>query len=508
MLGELSKDVMGSTNPIIDHSWLTVNTQTYDNYPSDNNAVRVLPKLSEMWNHGQNTGLNLVPNMTVQSTAAKKATEVSAEVIRECKKAMMSGLYGKDLAEHMRARFSKDSLASAGEDIKKLSSEQGLLGNVYIDASAFVSGNEMEQFLMQHRNRLAQDIVVNESKLNSSVISVLASKFHKNVVASVNYDASLLQKYKNHLVTAGRIDNGYAINSKEDLRVAFTNPVKTQIVAPKKAAKAMNLEAMKEDMVLRAATQDSFVKTAQEEMTFRKISPILDCAREQFSKGKTGGDLKEILRKKYASEDLRDSVRYLGLVASDKLSSENVDALVAKGKISDYVADMLKRLAKKYPVKQAMFEEQERVPRTVGVQAKLYALSGKKDQSVSTEHKEAALADLRKGLTPEAAMANLAGKISAGDAEKVLASAVREFNAAPAGTKANVFIPASKEKVVADLKEKQTLPDPETIIPKTQEIVGFFEGASMDIELNGDTKEAGSLEVGDMFNRSGLDSVL
>ena len=66
MLGDLSNDLIG-TNPvypkIVNHDWLS--PQNYDNYPSDNNPVRVIPKLSEMWNH-EGSGIRLVPNTSTQ----------------------------------------------------------------------------------------------------------------------------------------------------------------------------------------------------------------------------------------------------------------------------------------------------------------------------------------------------------------------------------------------------------------------------------------------------------
>ena len=50
MLGNLSQDLIGTdpTYPkIVNLAWLKPDPTTYDNYPSDNNSVRIQPKLSE-----------------------------------------------------------------------------------------------------------------------------------------------------------------------------------------------------------------------------------------------------------------------------------------------------------------------------------------------------------------------------------------------------------------------------------------------------------------------------
>ncbi|MBE3086364.1 MAG: hypothetical protein IMZ64_09140, partial [Bacteroidetes bacterium] len=76
--GDLCSDIVG-TNPvypeIVDHSWLDVDLSKYDNYPSDNNPVRVVPKLHDLWNHAAQTGINLVPNATVRPLGVRSSEE-------------------------------------------------------------------------------------------------------------------------------------------------------------------------------------------------------------------------------------------------------------------------------------------------------------------------------------------------------------------------------------------------------------------------------------------------
>jgi hypothetical protein len=175
--------------------------------------------------------------------------------------------------------------------------------------------------------------------------------------------------------------------------------------------------------------------------------------------------------------------------------------LVAAEKISEYIGDELKKFGKKYPVKRTAFEEHE-TSRQIGIQGFFYPLSGKK---LSSDHCKEAVDALRKGSTFEIVKASLLTKVSAEEADVILADAMNQFNMAPAGVKANVAIKAPKVKLVADLEEKQTLPDPSTIASQTEEIVGFFEGAEMPVDIDG-PRNMKALDVGETFNRAGLDS--
>jgi ribosomal protein L10 len=285
---ELTSDIIG-TNPkypkIVNHGALEVDINTYDNYPSDNNPVRVLPKLSEMWAHG-NKNIHLVPNVSVQPLGVRNAEDgASSDVVREAKKAMMSGLKGREVADHLRSRFAAKDIQSAKDDLSKLAGEQGLLGNVYIDASAFKSFREAEQFLNQHRNRLARDIVVNEGSMTPEVVSLLASRFHKNVVSSLDYNRDLFDNYKMHLVDSGKISNDYVIDSKEALRLAFLSEKEQPKEAVKKEIKAVPQEVVNEELGKLAEGRSKEARIARDEMIIGKIRPILEFVQAQFSKG-------------------------------------------------------------------------------------------------------------------------------------------------------------------------------------------------------------------------------
>lgn len=512
-MNRLPSDIIGTLPklpPLVDHSWLEVDAKNYDNYPSDNNPVRIVPKLSELWNppETRSSGLNLIP-MTMPTGVPTAAPSSIPEIVRETKKAMMAGLSTREVADHLRSRFTASDIAAAKDELQKIASEYGLLGNVYIDASAFTSYNEAEQFLTKHRNRLARDIIVSSGLVTPELVTLLASKFHKNVVADVNYDQGTLDNYKMHLVGSGRIGKDYAVNSKETLRQAFltkpvvavdeSKPLQTTEVTDEQRQKAIQ-EGVKK--------AEASKRIAEDEMTFDRVKAIVSFAREQLAKGKRGSDLKEVLRSKYLKDDLQAAAKYLIFMASDAALAK-IPALVDAGKISDKTGKELIKLASVYPVKEQTFEETPAVDKPIGVKGFFYNMAGSKTAAnPNKEVFEEAVASLRKGADLTEVRKILAQKLSKDQIDEVLLSAVTAFNTIPAGVKAN-----QPEKVpgyiAPELPERQTLPDPSTVQAQNQNLVNFFAGSGeVNIQVDPPAKFS-SLNVEEEDNRAaGLDSFL
>ena len=164
---------------------------------------------------------------------------------------------------------------------------------------------------------------------------------------------------------------------------------------------------------------------------------------------------------------------------------------------------------KEFPVKVAdAYQKENKTERQVGVPGHFHVLSGKKESTDLSEHVEAAVSSLRKGNPLEQVKGELLeNKLSNTDADKVLISAVQDFNEVPVGVKANTFKSQPKKKVVADLPERKVLPDAETVIPETQEFIDFFKGASFDIEID-DAPDTSLLDIGGLESKTGLDGGL
>lgn len=516
MNGDLCSDVIGTNPkypPIVDHSWLDVDLTKYDNYPSDNNPLRVVPKLYDLWNHSPlKSGVNLVPNaqiMPLGVRAAEDDARQTVQVVKEAKKAVMSGLKGRELSDYLRARFSSKYIEAAKEELKKVAGEIGLLGNVYIDASAFNSFHEAEQFLAQNRTRLAQDLLVAES-LDPNVVHSLAFKFHKNVTASVTYDEKLFNKYREHLIQAGRIPEDMVIASKEDLRQAFlfTWPKAEQAPVIAKEEKKIDPEQVK-----KASEQESekvSMKAAEEHdaILLSKISPIVSFVQENLSKGKTASSIKEMIRSKYAMSDIKDAAEALGIVLSEKGLDENcLDSMMKQGSITLVLGQELKKIGKQFPIKKAQeFSGEIKTEKTAGTFGRFYSLQGKRIADKNENYRLSSLEALKKGYDINDIKKTLCVKLSAEDADQVILDAVMLFNNLPAGVQANKHVKAEKAKV-EDPTPRQTLPDPSTIASQTQEILSTFDGCGLNVEID-PLHDYSSLAVEDFSSNAGIDQTI
>jgi hypothetical protein len=513
--GDLCSDIVG-TSPvypkIVDHSWLDVDLSKYDNYPSDNQPLRVVPKLHDLWSHASaQTGVNLVPNAMVMPLGIRSSEEdVHAvdQVVKEAKKAVMAGLKGRNLSEYLRARFSSKHITMAQGALKKVAEEVGLLGNVYIDASAFSTYDEAEKFLSQHRTRLARDILMNTEGLNHSVISMLANNFHKNVVASVEYTEDMLKKYRDHLVQAKRIPEDMVIASKEDLRKAFLYEKVEEVITATEAPE----KRLSEDQAKQAAEKLFHDKAiadceARDSVLLSKVSPIIAFVQENLAKGKTAAAIKEMVKSRYALSDVKDAAEALVVTLSKEgLAEEHVDSLVKEGKVSLVMGSELKRIGKKFPIKEAQeFSGAVEAAPSVGLQGYLYVLDGKRVSDQFESIRTAAVKALKKGFDIESIKGKILQKISIEDANRILAEAVSIYNSMPAGVLANQAMKAPKAVVIEEPAPKQTLPDPSTIVSQLQELEATFDGSMMN-EIDIDpTRNYSSVEIAGLFNRDGLD---
>jgi hypothetical protein len=515
--GDLCSDIVG-TSPvypkIVDQSWLDVDLSKYDNYPSDNQPLRIVPKLHDLWSHGAaQTGVNLVPNATVMPLGVRSSEEDAHavdQIIKEAKKIAMSGLKGKSFSNHLRARFSSKHIAMAQEALKKVAEEVGLLGNVYIDASAFNSYDDAEKFLSQHRNRLARDILLQADGLNPSVVSMLANAFHKNVVSSIEYNETILKKYRDHLVQAKRIPDDMVIASKEDLRKAFLYEKPQEVVEASEAP----VERVSGDQ-LKQATEQMFHNQsvaaceANDSIKLHKISPIVSFVQSNLSKGKTSGAIKEMVKAKFAMTDIQDAAEALAITLSKEgLSYAHVDTLVKEGKISMVLGSELKKIGCNFPIKETpKFEGAVEVEKQSGLQGYMYSLDGKRTADQYESIRKAAAEALKKGYDLNRIRAKMLEKVSAETADQVLSEAVILNNAIPAGVVANKIKKAPKV-AVEEPAPKQTLPDPSTIASQLREFETTFEGSMMN-EIDIDpARSYETVEVTGLFNREGIDKTI
>jgi hypothetical protein len=482
-IGDLDSNIIGSNPefaPIVDHSWLDVDLGKYKNYPSDNNPVRIAPKLSDLWSHSHMpSGAALIPNTAIPLRSSSEVPAVDpAVVIKETKQAIMSGLKGPALALHLKAHFTPRDIAAAETQLKDLSPEIGLLGNTYIDASAFDTYEEAEAFLNKHRSKLARDILIG-GKLSVSQIEMLASTFYKKAVTSINYDNETLNKYRNHLILANRISPETVVSNKEELRNAFLyEKPNTVSDGPVPAFQDQEKMASADEISSSLAkfNSEQGIKEAelQDSINMSKISPVVLFVQKHLAEGKSPLTIKALLKSKFMTQDIKTAAEALSVVLSKNgLKTANIDSYVKEGKITVTLAKELKKIGSKYPVVETpVFEERKIIPNT-GVIGYFYTPPNQKSDTDGL--RLAAVKALKNGFSIGNIRSKLISKCSEEETTKILTDALREFNASPTGD--HITIPKKATVIETPTPRKATLPDPLTIKDQYKDMEATFEGS-------------------------------
>jgi hypothetical protein len=317
-LGKLmSHDTEKAKIPDLD--WLDLSASDVDNIPTPNN-VEIIPQLRDAWTHNEQHSTELVPN--VVPLATKKASEVSArdvsDLVRQAKRDMMAGVTGGALAAKLSAMYMPDVIAAAKNDLVKLSSEQGLLGNVYIDMTAFDSCADAARALGRDKVRTAKYVVGSPAKnACSSHCTGTCRDMGKKVVASMEYSKDVLDSYTQHLRVAGKIASTAVIESKEALREAFAakKPVGVEEKAPVESRETSSEKASAD--LSKAIEKAAAVREKQaRQQRFYKVRPILAYMQDQMLKGKIGNALKECLAAKYPMQEIAEYAPEIKRLAS------------------------------------------------------------------------------------------------------------------------------------------------------------------------------------------------
>jgi len=293
---------------IPDLSWLDLEAGDYDNIPTPNN-VEILPQLRDAWTHTNVRSTELVPNVVALSpkqASDEISQEIVSEVVRQAKREMMAGMTGKVLASKLSALYMPEVIKAAKDELIKLSSEQGLLGNVYLDMTAFDSCSDAANYLGKNKVRTARYVVGNPIKhACCSHSSGQCRDMNKKVVASMDYSKELLSEFTQHFKIAGMIPSDGFIDSKEALKNVFmTKQAKTVEAYSEPMDVPVDLDKSSADLEEALEKSSSVqVKLAQQQR-FYAARPILAYMQDQMLKGKIGNALKESLQIKFASSDI------------------------------------------------------------------------------------------------------------------------------------------------------------------------------------------------------------
>jgi hypothetical protein len=301
-LGDLTGALPEHEN-VVDFSWLSPTSgDTKDNYPSDS-PKEIIPQLENSWSRDITTSPNArIDQKALKSSPAKdKSPEDKVEVERVAKKAMMLGLSGKDMILHLRERFSSEQIDAASEELRKVAAEDGLLGNVYLDLSAFNTTKEALSTLGHHRIRLAS-LAIGAPIRERNFVDPSGKCLHlaKVVVDKVEYTGGLIAHYASHLKNIGAIPQDAIIESKEMLRNAFVQSRFRKVAEIKvdTGTEATGLsdknKKILDDGELNKLNEYSASQQAQVRMA--RVRPILAKIQDMMLAGAQDEDLKEGIR--------------------------------------------------------------------------------------------------------------------------------------------------------------------------------------------------------------------
>jgi hypothetical protein len=322
-LGDISKLMDNGTQvKVPDLDWLAIDVENKDNIPVPMN-VEIVPQLVDSWSYaGKDRSPSIIPNNPGCGPMVKQINpEDVTGVLNTAKKEMMAGLVGKELSQKLSSTYPPSLIRAAKEGLQKLADEQGLLGKVYIDLTPFDSCKDAARILGNNKIRLAR-YVTGEPRRHkcSSHDSGICKELNKRVVASMDYSASVLSEYEDHLKVSGILSKTASIESKEQLREALLSHT------DKKAARSEdnnkdNLPRQNFEEVQKAFKKAISKKAEETEHNtstdrFFEARPILAFIQDEMLKGHMGDSLKEAIQSKYSSDTIKAFAPEIAKLAS------------------------------------------------------------------------------------------------------------------------------------------------------------------------------------------------
>lgn len=303
---------------IPDLNWLDLgNIEGKEPNIPTNNDVEIIPQLQEQWGTPDTkSSFRLTTNnqnacMPSNSDKSPYSKDDVEGVIKSAKIAAMRGATGEEIASELNAKYPEDLIGEAKEGLEKVASELGLLGNVYVDISAFSSCKEASHKLGPNKIRLAKFIVGECKNACSTHKSGYCSELKKDVVDKVAYDERTLKSYEQHLKIAGKISQGDKIEDKDALQKALLksnapSPAKTAGGSEfKDSSKAIDKDELQKRFKKELESKEAYNKELKKEVDFENAKEVLSFIQDNMLKGKMGDSLKEIIAKNISDATIR-----------------------------------------------------------------------------------------------------------------------------------------------------------------------------------------------------------
>lgn len=299
--------------------WLDINPAEYDNTPfHDLPPYMAIPKLEEAWSHTNDSqNFNLVPNMDTDfNTRGPQQKDDSSDIkilLDYVKKQMMSGKTGKDLVELVSKKATPDLIKQAYPELQKLSKEQGLLGNVYVDPTIFVRCVDGAEFTGKVAKTAKYVVAMDKCAGCSHNRNQRCEVYKKKIASEVSYGQETLDFYSKHFSNVN--GKNIVVSSKSELQEMFTfKPIASVKVAESKPS----VEEVDE-------------KTLEEkEKVFNKHMKSLKDSLNNMTEIKAGREVSELLVKGYDSRTIASHFKNKYSSQEFENSKEVINQVLAK----------------------------------------------------------------------------------------------------------------------------------------------------------------------------------
>lgn len=205
--------------------WLDVDPHDLKNIPAEKPASAIR-ELEDAWAEAPaKTDLHLVPNYEIPgkfASSSKTSLDLTRDIVAFVKRDLMSGSSLKVAAENLKKTYPLEFIKKAEEPLREVFKEAGVLGNVYIDPSAFDTC-KLGKDELSNRDKVAK-FAMKMDKCAGCIKNEgnFCSLFRKDLVDNVPYDR-VLPQYQRLLTARGIELDSTVKTAKQMLKVAFSS---------------------------------------------------------------------------------------------------------------------------------------------------------------------------------------------------------------------------------------------------------------------------------------------
>lgn len=256
---------------------------------------------------------------------------------------MNNGKFGSELANILKKSFDKEALEWARPSIEKLSAEEVLLGNVYVNPE-YNGGNCEKQ-----ANYVRKNSQVNYVQLNSKCAGCVFNKGNKAcglikrpLTASINYDSKLAQHHIGYLSGLNRLDSNFKIASdpRQAIKSAYfyIKPKKVRLAGVQHTEQTYNRKPKLNRQKLASFVATDFQSGMPYEEILKKYAAVpkfeLDKVIADFVQNNTY-KVEVVPEKKKAEIDYISEVDHFGLDSDFSVEVDNTNDLLDMGDYLD-----------------------------------------------------------------------------------------------------------------------------------------------------------------------------